>query len=76
MNGAIDGVADASAPSVHSSQRFDCVVVGGGQAGLATGGRLKALGVSYVVLDKNERVGDSWKLRYDCAKRNAFFLLY
>lgn len=47
---------------------FGCVVVGGGQAGLSVAGRLKALGVSYVVLDKHERVGDIWKHRYDSAR--------
>ncbi|KUJ21180.1 dimethylaniline monooxygenase (N-oxide forming) [Mollisia scopiformis] len=47
---------------------FDCVVIGGGLAGLSTGGRLKALGVSYVVLDKNRNVGDNWKLRYGSAR--------
>jgi hypothetical protein len=47
---------------------FDAIVIGGGQAGLSTAGRLKALGVSYVVLDKNKDVGDCWKTRYDSTK--------
>ena len=47
---------------------FDCVVVGGGQAGLSVAGRLQALGISYVVLEKNKAVGDSWKMRYDSAR--------
>jgi hypothetical protein len=47
---------------------FDAIVIGGGQAGLSTAGRLKALGVSYVVLDKNKEVGDCWKTRYDSTK--------
>ena len=47
---------------------FECVVVGGGQAGLGTGGRLKALGVSYVILEKNIEVGDSWATRYDSTR--------
>jgi thioredoxin reductase len=47
---------------------FGCVVVGAGQAGLSVAGRLKALDVSHVVLDKHARVGDSWKLRYDSAR--------
>ena len=76
ISGTTDSVIDTPTQDVHSSQIYDCVIVGGGQAGLATGGRLQALGVSYVVLDKNERVGDSWMLRYDCAKRNAFLLSY
>jgi hypothetical protein len=47
---------------------FDCIVIGGGQAGLSMAGRLKALGISYVVLDKYKEVGDSWGKRYNSAK--------
>ena len=47
---------------------FDCVVVGGGQAGLSLGGRLHALGLSYVVLEKQQEIGDSWRTRYDSCK--------
>jgi thioredoxin reductase len=47
---------------------FDCVVIGGGQAGLSAGGRMKALGISYVIIDKNPEVGDSWKRRYNSAR--------
>jgi len=47
---------------------FDCVVVGAGQAGLGTAGRLKALGVPHVVLDKHDRIGDNWMTRYDSAR--------
>ena len=74
LNGATDSVIYTSTQRIHSSQTFDCAVIGGGQAGLATGGHLKALGASYVILDRNKKVGDSWMLRYDCAKRNIFFL--
>jgi cation diffusion facilitator CzcD-associated flavoprotein CzcO len=44
-------------------------VVGGGQAGLGIGGRLQALNVSYLVVDKFGTVGDSWDSRYDSTKR-------
>jgi hypothetical protein len=47
---------------------FECVVVGGGQAGLGTGGRLKALGISYVILEKHVEVGDNWATRYDSTR--------
>ena len=40
------------------------VVVGGGQGGIALGARLRQLGVSHVVLERNERPGDSWRKRY------------
>jgi hypothetical protein len=47
---------------------FDCIVIGGGQAGLSQGGRLKALGISYVVIDKYQEIGDNWKQRYGSAR--------
>jgi cation diffusion facilitator CzcD-associated flavoprotein CzcO len=40
------------------------LVVGGGQAGLAIAARLGALGVDTLIVDRNERVGDNWRLRY------------
>jgi putative flavoprotein involved in K+ transport len=40
------------------------VIVGAGQAGLAIGARLGALGVSALIVDTNERVGDNWRGRY------------
>ncbi len=41
-----------------------CLVVGGGQGGIALGARLKRLGVSTIVIDKHERPGDAWRKRY------------
>lgn len=55
-------------------QHYDCVIVGGGQSGLCTAGRLQALGVSYICIDSNSEVGDSWRLRYDSSK--SIFHLY
>lgn len=40
------------------------VIVGGGQGGIALGARLRQLGVPTIVLEKNERPGDSWRKRY------------
>jgi putative flavoprotein involved in K+ transport len=40
------------------------LIVGGGQGGLALAARLKRLGVPALVLEKNERAGDSWRKRY------------
>ncbi|MDQ7251082.1 flavin-containing monooxygenase [Dongia sedimenti] len=40
------------------------VIVGGGQGGLALGARLKRLGVPTIIVEKNERAGDSWRKRY------------
>ncbi|MDO8143719.1 MULTISPECIES: NAD(P)/FAD-dependent oxidoreductase [unclassified Isoptericola] len=41
------------------------VVVGGGQAGLATSYHLSRQGVEHVVLDAAARAGDSWRRRWD-----------
>jgi Pyridine nucleotide-disulphide oxidoreductase len=63
-----EGQSVNDANGISHQKHFDCVVVGGGQAGLSTAGRLKALGVSYVVVDRHPRVGDSWNTRYDSVK--------
>ena len=41
-----------------------CVVIGGGQGGIALGARLKQLNVPTIILEKNARAGDSWRNRY------------
>jgi putative flavoprotein involved in K+ transport len=41
------------------------VIIGGGQAGLATGYYLKKRGRKFVILDANERIGDAWRKRWD-----------
>jgi len=40
------------------------LVVGGGQAGLSVAARLGALGVDTLVVDRHQRIGDNWRLRY------------
>jgi putative flavoprotein involved in K+ transport len=46
------------------SRQPDCVIIGGGQGGIALGARLGRLGVSTIIIEKNERAGDSWRHRY------------
>lgn len=41
------------------------LIVGAGQSGLTAAARLKLLGISSVLIEKNERVGDNWRGRYD-----------
>lgn len=45
--------------------RFDVIVIGGGQAGLAIGYYLQRRGLRFVILDAGARVGDSWRKRWD-----------
>lgn len=40
------------------------LIVGGGQAGLATAARLGALGIDALIVDRHERIGDTWRKRY------------
>ncbi len=44
---------------------WDVVVIGGGQAGLATGYHLQRAGLRFVLLEGAERVGGSWPRYYD-----------
>jgi putative flavoprotein involved in K+ transport len=46
-------------------EHVETVIVGGGQAGLATGYFLQRRGVPFVILDAEERVGDVWRHRWD-----------
>ena len=40
------------------------VIVGGGQGGIALAARLRRLNVPTIIVEKNERSGDSWRKRY------------
>ncbi len=40
------------------------LVVGGGQSGLAIAARLGQLDVDTLVVEKNKRIGDNWRVRY------------
>jgi putative flavoprotein involved in K+ transport len=47
------------------SERVETVIIGGGQAGLAVGYHLARRGRSFLILDAHERIGDSWRRRWD-----------
>jgi hypothetical protein len=78
-NGHANGDADTVTNDIHANAgqgtengdhfaNYDAIVVGAGQAGLSTAGRLQALGVHYLVLETHARVGENWAIRYDSAK--------
>lgn len=46
-------------------ERVETVVIGGGQAGLSVGYHLARRERPFVILEANERVGDSWRKRWD-----------
>ena len=41
-----------------------CLIIGGGQGGIVLGARLKQLEVPTIIIEKNNRPGDSWRNRY------------
>ncbi len=45
--------------------RFVVFVIGGGQAGLSVGYYLAKRGLRFVILDAQQRIGDSWRKRWD-----------
>ena len=46
-------------------ERIQTIVIGGGQAGLSVGYQLARRGLPFLILDANERIGDSWRRRWD-----------
>ncbi|CAM5578051.1 putative Flavin-containing monooxygenase YUCCA9 [Streptomyces afghaniensis 772] [Streptomyces afghaniensis] len=44
---------------------YDVIIIGGGQAGLAMGYFLKKSGLSFLIVEKETSIGESWRKRYD-----------
>ena len=44
--------------------RLDVLVIGAGQAGLAVGHHLRASGLVFQLLERQPRIGESWRMRY------------
>jgi putative flavoprotein involved in K+ transport len=47
-----------------TDEHVETLIIGGGQAGLAVGYHLKSKKRDFLILDANERVGDSWRKRW------------
>jgi len=47
----------------YSRQPY-CVIIGGGQGGIALAARLKQLDVPTIVIERSAKAGDSWRNRY------------
>lgn len=67
LSGAISRITNGVKNGDHQTgiEEFDAAVIGGGQAGLSTAGRLQALRVRYVLLERHPEIGDTWAKRYD-----------
>ncbi len=55
---------EQEAAGLGSAEQPYVLIVGGGQAGIALGARLRQLGVPSVIVDKRDRPGDQWRSRY------------
>ena len=49
----------------NGAERFETVIIGGGQAGLVVGYHLAKRDRPFVILDSGERIGDAWRKRWD-----------
>ena len=54
-----------SAPHDGRVERYDTIVIGAGQAGLAAGYFLALRDADFLIIDSGTRVGDSWRHRWD-----------
>ncbi len=50
---------------MEKTERIDTVVIGGGQSGLSVGYHLAGTGVRFAILEANDRIGDTWRRRWD-----------
>src|SRR3954453_14684563 len=51
--------------TTDTTTALDVLVIGAGQAGLAAGHALRATGLRYELIERQTRIGDSWRQRYD-----------
>jgi glycine/D-amino acid oxidase-like deaminating enzyme len=53
---------------METAEQTDVLVVGAGQSGLALGYHLRRRGREVLLVDRNDRIGDSWRTRWDSLK--------
>src|ERR1051325_4865718 len=65
-NGLTDGEQERSRrmTSTAAPERAETIVIGGGQAGLSVGYHLSRRGLPFLILEANQRIGDSWRGRW------------
>lgn len=56
---------DRRRSSEFAGEEPTCLIIGAGQSGLELAARLKCLQVRTLVVEKNERIGDNWRNRYE-----------
>ena len=63
MNPSSDRVRSCARGS--ASVRPVVIIAGGGQSGLELAARLKYLGIKTLVVEREARIGDLWRKRYE-----------
>jgi putative flavoprotein involved in K+ transport len=48
-----------------ATDRYDVVIIGAGQAGLAAGYHLAKRGIPFLILEGHDRIGDNWRTRWE-----------
>ena len=61
---APDWLEQRTLDSSYDSSDPDVLIVGGGHAGISAAVELKRIGLSALVVDREARIGDNWRLRY------------
>jgi putative flavoprotein involved in K+ transport len=59
---------DTTRPEPNEIGHIETVIIGAGQAGLATGYHLQRRGRPFVILDAGSRIGDNWRRQWDTLK--------
>lgn len=65
---AIQTSVQDGAPSTNGKavpEQVETLIIGGGQSGLSVGYQLSRRDRPFVIVDANERIGDSWRNRWD-----------
>jgi cation diffusion facilitator CzcD-associated flavoprotein CzcO len=61
---APDWLEQRQASGNYDGRDPDVLIVGGGHAGISAAVELRRIGLSALIIDREERIGDNWRLRY------------
>jgi len=61
---APDWLEQRQASAAYETRDPDVLIVGGGHAGISAAVELNRIGLSALVIDREQRIGDNWRLRY------------
>ncbi|MGY3584980.1 cation diffusion facilitator CzcD-associated flavoprotein CzcO [Bradyrhizobium sp. USDA 4341] len=61
---APDWLEQRQASRAYADREPDVLIVGGGHAGIAAAVECKRIGLDALIVDRQQRIGDNWRLRY------------